>query len=569
MLQIISSILFVLLSLLAAYGLGLFINNLRKNEILTFSSVLLLGIFSQIILIYLCKLIGLNWDITTALVLPFGFYGIEALSKNYRKIFRFNWNFTFWFIVHLIIGLTILNGTDGISTYWRNNYGDGAFHIGMISNFAFGDNYPPEYQIFPGAKLTYPFFINLWTSFFWQFYPTSRNLAFTFAWQWILIWVLTFNLLKGSRFHLLPWAVLLGGGAITLFPWNEPLWQKIDQGYVWTQLLDSIWIPQRNAMFAIPFVIAALTNFYRRNYLFSGIFFSSLLACHAYFAIPVCALLGIQILIRLIKRRANITTFFVGLIFCIPVLIWLSSKADVFIYQPGALFPEELFTSFTSKGKFVEVLGLVFSNFYAIILISLVFIYFPGKVYSTLAIIAVIIFTCLFKLSPWFFDQSKIFVGIWLCLLALATNLKIREYRILEYILLILLIPGIVSTLNLFKEDGESKIFNKESFSKAEEIRKNTKSTDIIMGEPDPNSIVLLAGRKLYLGYGGTLWTHSIKSEERSEFVRNLSNLNKCKEVTCPTYFLWSDSERRKHPEFNPDIIFSKTALPYLYKINK
>src|SRR5262249_16093394 len=159
-------------------------------------------------------------------------------------------------------GASILAVTKGIQTPWRNNYGDGAWHIGMISSLVFGGNFPPQNHIFPPERLSYPFFIDLWTAALCVLHPTLPALHWTFLYQWTILWMAVYFALDRNRFRVLPWAVLFGGGAfIVLFrelnvgpaaplatfgPYAHDL---IDHGYPWVPFLDSMWLVQRPTIF--------------------------------------------------------------------------------------------------------------------------------------------------------------------------------------------------------------------------------------------------------------------------------------------------------------------------------
>ena len=80
-------------------------------------------------------------------------------------------NLCLWLAAILFLGLSLIDVADGIRTPWTNNFGDFAFHMGMMSSFAFGGNIPPEYHIFPGERLSYPFLHNYWTALLWRVTP--------------------------------------------------------------------------------------------------------------------------------------------------------------------------------------------------------------------------------------------------------------------------------------------------------------------------------------------------------------------------------------------------------------
>jgi len=52
----------------------------------------------------------------------------------------------------------------GLWASGRTVWGDWAIHLSYVNSFVYGDNFPPEYPILSGIKLTYPFAVDLTTA---------------------------------------------------------------------------------------------------------------------------------------------------------------------------------------------------------------------------------------------------------------------------------------------------------------------------------------------------------------------------------------------------------------------
>ncbi|MCC6954929.1 MAG: hypothetical protein IT290_12500, partial [Deltaproteobacteria bacterium] len=179
-----------------------------------------------------------------------------------------------WLTVISALSMSLFDAIETLSTAWPFNYGDLPFHLGMITSFVYGGNLLPEYQIYAGKGLSYPFFVNLWSALLWFPDPSFESLDVVFAVQWIVLWCAVFGLLRGDRFYLLPWAVLLGGGSfevlakiMTHTDWNLSGvfgGKLIREQFPWEPLLPTIWVTQRSALIGVVTLLAAVRYFHQR-----------------------------------------------------------------------------------------------------------------------------------------------------------------------------------------------------------------------------------------------------------------------------------------------------------------
>ncbi|MCB0354199.1 MAG: hypothetical protein KDD64_11760, partial [Bdellovibrionales bacterium] len=240
---------------------GQYISRPQETSASDLSLVVLffVGLLTYLSLLTVFLSIGLPWIV--GCFLP---YVLLLLQKKQSLILKESFpslslNFALWFFAHLCIGVTLFQTVSGVETFWRNNYGDLTFHIGMISSFVYGDVFPPEYHLYAGSSLSYPFFINLWSASLWWIAPTWKNLSLLFAFQWVVVWSSIYFLLRGNRFVFIPWALLLGGGAYFFENFGHNSGELIDKGFPWTSFLTTVWVPQRSAMLGIAVSLAAMS----------------------------------------------------------------------------------------------------------------------------------------------------------------------------------------------------------------------------------------------------------------------------------------------------------------------
>ena len=72
----------------------------------------------------------------------------------------------------------IVENDGTLATGFVNNLGDLPFHIGIVSGFAYGQNYPPENPIFAGSGFSYPYIADVVTAQFVQLGATMREAFF-------------------------------------------------------------------------------------------------------------------------------------------------------------------------------------------------------------------------------------------------------------------------------------------------------------------------------------------------------------------------------------------------------
>jgi hypothetical protein len=492
-------------------------------------------------------------------------------------------NFLLWCSVIALLGTSLVGTADGYQTAWRNNYADFAWHLGMISSFTLGENFPPQNHIFPPLTLSYPFFINLWTASYWIFDTVPSALGWIFIYQWLFIWTAVYFALEGNRWRMLPWAALLGGGSYDfvfrtfnsakypeLASFGPYAYDLLDHGYPWVPFLDSIWVTQRPALFGAPVLLTCVGLAHRA--LFKGIgiradteneklkltFFSGLLLglsplVHTHFFLITTCYLGMLFAIRALPkdhRQANLkllALFCIGLSPAVLYAPWVLGKYGIVKIaggwmQSGLYEQSGLLAAASAGAKLWWANGLLWLTLTALVVVL-------GKRFSAGAALA-ILFICgnLFQIAVWNWDEIKIFLALFLISISLWQTVPTPGARYAHWLLLALIIPGCVELGIVLKRYEMLTVFNRAELRDAALIRNSTSREAIIAAKPDHNSPVLLTGRKLYYGYEGTLSSHGIPYAERQAIQSDFSRLKNCRQLPekpfCADYVFWSWREK-------------------------
>lgn len=516
-------------------------------------------------------------------------------------------NFALWFTIVLTLGVSLVNSVDGVQTPWRNNYGDLTWHMGMITSFVFGDNFPPQNHLFAGVTLSYPFFMNLWTAALWSLSPGVDSFALVFLYQWMVIWIVIYYALEGDRLPLLPWVVLFGGGAYLIItralgieqglafagagPYAHDL---IDKGYPWTPFLTTIWVPQRTAIFGAMTLLTAIEALHRatgpqgattegerhRLVFLSGLVLGLSPLVHTHFfltaAVYGALTLGARVLRSGDEREARLREMYLFLLALLPVLLglpWIIAKSGIITISGSWMQTEPGFLRAFSDGTLLWL-----RNAFPWLASVGLFFYLSRSWRTCAVIVTMFLAANVVQISSWNWDQLKIFLGIYLITMSLWQTLPNARARRAHWLLVVLLAPCIAELVISLQRYDRYTVYTKEELKLAEEVRDATSPSAVIAAAPDHNSPVTLTGRKMFYGYEGTLSSHGLDYMPRRELFLSLDKLAKCRElaeaderiapsVSCPQYLYWSDREKRYWKIDKPPAPFAATKLPQLYEL--
>lgn len=526
--------------------------------------LILIGLLVNNYLLLVLKCMHFSWIFSCLLVwLPAGLYLLCGIFKTSQTRFKmqWSWNLLLWSLVVLITGISLFDNNGGIVTPWISNYGDLTFHVGMITSFVFGDNFPPEYHIYPGKMLSYPFMINFWTASLWCLQSTWQALDYIFLYQWCFLWSFVFYFLNGKKHIFLPWTVFFAGGVY--YGLNLPASDLIHAGLPWTGILETIWVPQRSALFGAVLLLGIVSEILKiqptnKNYFAAGtiILFAPLV--HTHFWMLSWGFVALFVLFNF--RQSRVLSVF--LLLSLLWLIYLGDKSGVI----EKFFPYHWVMGEQAKNSVMGFFAFWLKNFWTVFLLLAVFYLKTKNHFAIFSIILLFIAGNIFKLSYWEFDQIKYFLALYILILIYwQKNIASNSY--LNLLLVLLFIPGIYRTFNVFYQNKYEQVYSPKQLVEAAEIRKLTPTYAVIAARPDHNSTITLTGRRIFLGYPGTLWSHGIKYYEREKQNRNLLQRQQTGSVL-PDY-LYSPEPGRKYWNRQNSEMFDQfiEVRPFLYQL--
>lgn len=481
----------------------------------------------------------------------------------------------FWFLLcGRLAGRVIDFDAAGVTTAPASNYGDLAFHLSVISSFAFGGNMPPENPIFAGVTFTYPFLIDLLTALpvrmgaGWEVALLITTLPLLLALvgiveslgerltgrRWIgrlALLLLFFN--GGLGFLSLARElreVLAAGSAETKWPGivgllvHPPAASTINNSVLlggaeipvrYGNLVTTLLIPQRSLMFGLPLVGMiiilwqwALTREMaererRRVMVIAGILTGLLPLLHAH---GFLAALLVAMPLALIYRGGHWLGYFgmVGLVGGIPAW-WLSQtgvRRTLFAWHPG----------WEGRGDIVSFWIINNGPFLAVLLVVLGVLWWRGAALGRFMAPFWVWFIVpnLVLLAPWAWDNMKIFV-YWALISSVVVGWglhwllrhRLSVLRVCGVALLgILLLSGMLDVWRGLSPVEKVRLLTTNDLLVAAQIREMTPPRALILHTPIHNSPLILTGRRSFMGYAGHLWSHGIDYEEREAALQEM-----------------------------------------------
>ena len=485
--------------------------------------------------------------------------------------------------------------------------------MGIITSFSFGDNFPPEYAIFPGIKLSYPFFVNFWSSVLWSPSESFQTLSLVFTFQWMVVWTFVYFLVDGKRNRLTPWAILLGGGCWYALGQNSG--PMIEKGAPWAALISTTWVPQRTALCGLLPLLAVTTLSLKalqdlreseRLLCLAGLIAGISLLIHAHFIVAIVAIVGIAILldsfwsakeeesfesiVRVTARR--LCFFHLPMLAGLVALPWLIGKTGVIEWRNGWMpfgwqsfwghdgsVYERISASIAinrdQRGGVIDTLlmwSLNAPGWIALVAIGWVSL---RRHATYVALFFVFVLGHLLHFAPWEWDQLKIFVALYVFSVVFASDLRGRARMLASVFLLANSVPAGYEVWKLMRERPMNTVYSLEEVQQSIAIREHTPPHAKIAAAPNHNSIVTLTGRRLWSGYDGTLWSHGLDYQSRRVILESLSGVSRCASTPqatevggCPEYLVWRDPEKSFWKTSTlPDAFLPVESVPFLKRV--
>jgi hypothetical protein len=529
-----------------------------------------------------------------------------------------------FFTCIITIGISLFDADTHIRTLWINNYADAMFHFGMIANMSFGNGPLTEYHLYPGEKISYPFLINFWTALLWACNPTLKTLSFLFMVQWVVIWTGVFFLLRKGMYGILPWVMFFAGGTLPVFfsqigfsipnLSGELSHKYISKGYPFSVFMSTIWTTQRTSLLGLLVGLSVLSlvfellGHWRKlnkdivlpHVCMGALILAAGLLAHFHIVGIIAAYIGMVFLLKAIKvflfRATKEKEYFKPLVlygvcivfFSIPSLYLYSSKSGMLDVVYGWMIDQNMYTHIK---WFIEFYGISSTHwFFTLIAMWLlnagIWLIIIPAIFSSVSLafsfpVMLLFLTANFiQFSVWNWDTIKVFVGIFVILVALLRHFGTSSW-FLFICLLIAITPSLYESMNILGTSEYFMMYHEDDVKKAESIREETPADAIIAGNPVHTSVITLAGRKIFIGYDGWLDSHHISYSKRSALNKDLSMLlTECRSSyehtareNCPSY-LYEDPDRNTIwglssliPEAIKKLGIAPTGVEGLFKI--
>ncbi len=562
----------------------------------------LLGLLVHLCAVFLLKCLGASW--WAAVLLPF-----LPLAACYRSL-PLAWALLrasvvrlaniptlIWLIVQCVLGVSLFSAYDGIRTPWVNNYGDLAFHLGMISHFVSHGVFPPEYHIFAGETLSYPFFVNLWSAILWLPMPGWVTLPWVFAAQWALLWGVVYAFFARSRAAVLPWVLLLGGGSLVAIISQPDVysWRLINEGYPWTTWLSTIWVTQRSALMglavcvcSVSLVLRARDSESRMGIAVAGVLLAMSPLVHTHFFVVTALFLGAYLFflalqpawqmyrsgglslrgLFALRESRDFLTLFLLTSFCVlffPLLLGKSSMASVML---GWSVPVQ-----TIGWASLSASAIMWLSNAAPWLVAMGALWFLSRAHLACALLfGLFVLGNVVKLATWDWDQLKFFLAVFTVFVVVwgrylhTSDTSLKKTAVHYVLALMLIAPGAYELMRIAIEKPDYQVYSPTKLALATMIRERTSRDAIIASPADHNSAATLSGRPLFFGYPGTLASHSLDYRARERVQLDLLKIQRCIKVAtfamdlCPTHVVWDHSARNYWHRVVPTQGFKKVG---------
>jgi len=453
----------------------------------------------------------------------------------------------------------------GLQTSDGHNIGDLPFHLAVIQGFARGQNFPPEHPELAGARLTYPFLVDLVAALLVSAGATpwraivEHDLALGLALA-VLIHHLARRLTGDRRAALLaPLLVFFSGGlgfvllardveASGLRLWDL-LWRlpgdytmRTEAGLRWGNALTTLLVTQRSFLMGLSLFALAATLWWeavgekarddarkaRAALAAAGVVVGLLPLVHGH---SFAAAMGIACVLALLFPGREWLAFAApSLALALPQVLWMARGSAMqggrffafhFGWDRGARDPVTFWL--WNTGVFLPLLAaaLLWRRGGRVVPAPLARFYAP--------FVFCFVVPNLFRLSPWIWDNVKFLFLWWVASAPLVAALLARLLRgpalaRLAGVLLFVAatLAGVLDVWRVALPVRAYTIFPSAELAVANEVAALTPPRALILHAPTYDSPVLLTGRRSVLGYEGHIWSQGLEQGRRAEQIADV-----------------------------------------------
>ena len=452
---------------------------------------------------------------------------------------------------------------DGLWAGHEYIWSDWPTHLGIVTRFAFGGNFPPEHPLFAGLPLSYHYLSDLTPAAFvvlgmdplavlplhsfvlsilavMGLYAFARRLSgvrsiatlavILFVFGAGLGWVATVARIDSSHDLF---------GTLANAPWDAKA--QADLHIRFFNPYFAFLMSQRAYLYGLPIAMLTVTLLVRaarqrsmRTFALAGVVAGLLPLAHLPTLLALAMVTPFLALLlaprpwhlRAIPWRGWIGFHLLWVAVAIPqLLMQLGGGAGAlaaFRLDIGWVADPDPWWWFWLKnlGLFIP-LGLLAFGTRRIL---------PPRAHRTLlAFMPIFVVANVFAFQPWDWDNHKILIYWFLALTILVAALLVRAWRSTPSATLRLLLVGVVATMTLgpalenldqLEGHGQYRMLTTEQLQIAAEIRDVTDPKALLVGGMQPQDPLMeLTGRRLLMGYWGQLWVSGIAYQQRQADV--------------------------------------------------
>jgi len=456
----------------------------------------------------------------------------------------------------------LLPGSNGELFGGQSTYGDLAMHLSMISSIATQQSFPPEYSIFTGTKLSYPFLVNSLSSTFYLFGSSLRYAVL------IPSLVITFYLVFGFYFlvyhllrrHLASYIASLlfffnGGFGFIYFmdglrknsenftrifsEWYHTPTNYNEHFIRWSNVISDMIVPQRTtligwtiALFLFWLALRAIEKKSKLYLLVLGILtgLMPMIHTHSFLAFGIIAL--VWFLVELFNEKERLDYIKKWLYFGVPVALLALPQLFFWTFSQAT---GDSFTRFhfdwANEGDiwlwfYIKNIGIVF------ILALPAFLSVSKRLQKIyLGPIVLFLIADFIVFQPNLYDNNKLFYMWYVFTVILVVAFLIQMHTLLKplrgrYLLLAFVIfAGTFSGILTYGREVKSQyqLFSLADIKAAEYVKENIPADALFLTATNHlNTISVLTGRDIYCGAVIHVFFHGLDFHKRDKEIRTM-----------------------------------------------
>ena len=498
------------------------------------------------------------------------------------------------FCARLLHTHVLMPKEDGSLWVGQSTFGDLAMHLGFVESLFRQDRFPPEYSIFPGQQLNYPFLVDA-ASASLRFFGFSLRMSVIVPSLWMLLCVFWGFWLLAERISGRFWAILCswllfvcnGGFGFALFFGKYPFSTIFTEYYKtptnftaedirWVNVICDMLIPQRTTMAGWCVLLAAiwllleavkrsLEGEGRREMLILALLASSMPMIHTHSFLALGMLSAVWFFCALPQAGMKGTA---GRLFWNYVLYGLTClllaapqimKWTMDSVSTGNLLKWNIGWVSGANGAITNWFAFFTVNCGVVFLLMWPMIFFlrGEKLRIFLGAAAIFLLSNVIAFQPNLYDNNKL-LYVWFMLtdilvcdwvFSLLPKLRLRSLRASAAALLVFLgtFSGILSLIR--ESISGYQLFSDRQTAAAEFIVDNTEPDSLFLtASAHTNPVAVLTGRNIVCGPGLYLFFHGVNYQTRERTAREMYRggedfLLPAKELGVDYVFI-SDTER-------------------------